>query len=500
MKKILLPIAAISLALLAGACGNTSKRTAQPAPGDTTKTDITASTPTPPTEEAPVDQSAGYQVIEALSKIYSDHPNTTGGFIGNERCPSFLEGMYFDGGTLVFQVRGDTAQARRTLEQAAGSSAFQLEQMKEGTYSEAQLKYIMNEINRRYDALPQNSLLRKNMNMWGTTAHHIHVQFIQNTPEARREFREKISDSPAIRFEGPEQPEVNETVGITETHGISLHPEYSVYSTRSDTASFLLINRSNRELMCGEHYFITYEDEQGTWRTLPINTFAVDIGYLVPPGDHHRFVAHLYPDIHRNKPGRYRFFYGARINETGRELNMMTEFRLTDNEQEVKQAVQLYPPSIDAPKTITEIIYIPPTGDREISTEALPKDTGLIGIHPVMLSSEVDNVGPDSIYQVVEEMPEFPGGMSALMEYIKTNIRYPETSRKNGVQGRVIVQFVVTKDGSIEQARVVRNINLELDEEALRVIRSMPRWKPGKQRGRIVKVKFTVPVTFRLDT
>lgn len=463
MKKILLPIASISLALLAGACGNASKRTAQPAPGDTTKTDTTASTPTPPTEEAPVDQSAGYQVIEALSKIYSDHPNVTDGFIGSSRCPSFLEGMYFDGGTLVFQVRGDTAQARRTLEQAAGSGAFQLEQMKEGTYSEAQLRKIIERISLRYETLPQNSLLRKNMNMWGTTAHHIHVQFIQNTPEARREFREKISDSPAIRFEGPEEPEVNETVGITETHGISLHPEYSVYSTRLDTASFLLINRSNRELMCGEHYSITYEDEQGTWRTLPINTFAVDIGYLVPPGGHHRFVAHLYPDIHRNKPGRYRFFYDVMINETGRKLNMMTEFRLTDNEQEVKQAVQLYPPSIDAPKTIAEIT-IPPTGDREISTEALPKDTGLIGIHPVMLSSEVDNVGPDSIYQVVEEMPEFPGGMSALMEYVKANIRYPEASRKANIQGRVIVQFVVTKDGSIEQEHVVRSINSELED------------------------------------
>lgn len=463
MKKILLPIAAISLALLAGACGNAPKRTAQPVPGDTTKTDTTASIPTPPTEEAAVDQSAGYQVIEALSKIYSDHPNTTGGFIGNERCPSFLEGMYFDGGTLVFQVRGDTILARRKLEMAAGSGAFRLEQVEEGTYSAARLKYIMNEINRRYDALPKDCFLKQNMCSWGASAHDIRVEFIYNTPEARREFREKLSDLPVIRFEGPEEPEPNPMTGVSETSGISLHPEYSVYSTRSDTASFLLINRSNRELMCGEHYFITYEDEQGTWRTLPINTFAVDIGYLVPPGDHHRFVAHLYPDIHRNKPGRYRFFYDVTIDETRRELNMMTEFRLTDNAQEVKRAVRM----------------------------EIPKDM------PIWRPDGTEINEDDMIYQVVEEMPEFPGGMPALMEYIKANIRYPETSRKNGVQGRVIVRFVVMKDGSIEQARVVRNINSELDEEALRIINSMPRWKPGKQDGKERNVEFTVPVTFR---
>lgn len=463
MKKILLPIAAISLALLAGACGNTSKRTAQPASGDTTKTDITASTPTPPTEEAPVDQSAGYQVIEALSKIYSDHPNTTGGFIGNERCPSFLEGMYFDGGTLVFQVRGDTILARRKLEMAAGSGAFRLEQVEEGTYSAARLKYIMNEINRRYDALPKDCFLRQNMCSWGASAHDIRVEFIYNTPEARREFREKLSDLPVIRFEGPEEPEPNPMTGISETSGISLHPEYSVYSTQAETATFVLLNQSSHRIECGESYSITYEDEKGTWRTLPTSNIFNAVAYAIQPGGHKVFKARLYPKVHPNKAGRYRYFHQISSGQHGVQLNMMAEFRLTDNAQEVKRAVRM----------------------------EIPKDM------PIWRPDGTEINEEDMIYQVVEEMPEFPGGMSALMEYIKTNIRYPETSRKNGVQGRVIVRFVVTKDGSIEQARVVRNINSELDEEALRVIRSMPRWKPGKQDGKEKNVEFTVPVTFR---
>ena len=356
----------LCLTLLTGACAG--RRNSTDATSDAAITDSIQQTSVDSTEECSVDQSAGWQVIEALSKAYSDEPNVINRFIGSSRCPSFLEGMYFDGATLVFQVRGDTVQARRTLEQAAGNGAFRLEQVTEETFSEMQLHKILVEINQRYKTLPQNSLLRRNMTMWGATAHHVYVQFIQNTPEARREFREKLSDSPAVRFDGPEEPEINGMVGITETQGISLHPEYSVYADTATTASFLLINRSSQELMCGEHYSITYEDEQGTWRTLPINTFANDIGYLVPPGDYHRFVARLYPDIHRNKPGRYRFFYDVTLNKEGRKLNMMTEFRLTDNGQEVRQAVKIQLPSSDKSQGDTiEIRYISPVSDRNAS-------------------------------------------------------------------------------------------------------------------------------------
>ena len=110
--------------------------------------------------------------------------------------------------------------------------------------------------------------------------------------------------------------------------------------------------------------------------------------------------------------------------------------------------------------------------------------------------SEVEE---QQIFQVVEEMPEFPGGMGECMKFLGKNIKYPTISQENGVQGRVIVQFVVNRDGSIVDPVVVRGVDPYLDKEALRVISTMPKWKPGKQRGKAVRVKYTVPVMFRLQ-
>ena len=103
------------------------------------------------------------------------------------------------------------------------------------------------------------------------------------------------------------------------------------------------------------------------------------------------------------------------------------------------------------------------------------------------------------IFQVVEEMPEFPGGMGECMKFIGKNIKYPTQAQENGIQGRVIVQMIVTKEGDIAEAKVVRSVDPLLDAEALRVINSMPKWKPGKQRGEAVNVKYTIPVMFRLS-
>ena len=104
------------------------------------------------------------------------------------------------------------------------------------------------------------------------------------------------------------------------------------------------------------------------------------------------------------------------------------------------------------------------------------------------------------VFEVAEEMPEFPGGgMSAFMDYIKTNMRYPASAKENGTQGRVTVQFVVDEDGSIKDSKVLRSVDKDMDAEALRLINIMPKWKPGRQKGQPVAVKFTVPVMFRLD-
>lgn len=107
--------------------------------------------------------------------------------------------------------------------------------------------------------------------------------------------------------------------------------------------------------------------------------------------------------------------------------------------------------------------------------------------------------GGEEVYEVVEKMPEFPdGGMSGLMKYLSANIRYPEAAHKAGTQGRVTVQFVVGKDGSIGNVSILRGVDSTLDAEAIRVISGMPKWKPGTQKGKPVNVRYTVPVMFRL--
>lgn len=108
-------------------------------------------------------------------------------------------------------------------------------------------------------------------------------------------------------------------------------------------------------------------------------------------------------------------------------------------------------------------------------------------------------VDENGVHQVCEEMPEFPGGMAECMKWLGKNINYPEDCKKEGVQGRVIVQFVVDKDGSIKDPTIARGVHPSLDKEALRVLSSMPNWKPGKQKGEAVKVRYTIPVMFKLQ-
>ena len=105
----------------------------------------------------------------------------------------------------------------------------------------------------------------------------------------------------------------------------------------------------------------------------------------------------------------------------------------------------------------------------------------------------------EEIFQVVEDDPQFPGGMAELMKFLQKNIKYPPVCQEQGIQGRVIVQFVVNTDGSIVDANVVKSVNPYLDKEALRVVGTMPKWQPGKQRGKAVRVRFTLPVNFRIQ-
>ena len=183
--------------------------------------------------------------------------------------------------------------------------------------------------------------------------------------------------------------------------------------------------------------------------------------------------------------------------DTGIETVIFEEEIIPITEQEQpKQA----PPPPEAPKVEEVLEIMDNDSEVEESTIQASDDTqAAVEVKYTPVEVEEEDVEEQQIFQVVEEMPEFPGGMSECMKFLSKNIKYPTISQENGVQGRVIVQFVVNRDGSIVDPVVVRGVDPYLDKEALRVIQMMPKWKPGKQRGKAVRVKYTVPVMFRLQ-
>lgn len=111
----------------------------------------------------------------------------------------------------------------------------------------------------------------------------------------------------------------------------------------------------------------------------------------------------------------------------------------------------------------------------------------------------VEKPKPEEIFTAVEQPPTFPGGEAAMMKWLSNNLRYPDAAQQNGISGRVIVSFVVEKDGSISQASVAKGVDKDLDAEAIRVVKKMPKWQPGKNNGQAVRTKFTLPVVFKLQ-
>ena len=183
--------------------------------------------------------------------------------------------------------------------------------------------------------------------------------------------------------------------------------------------------------------------------------------------------------------------------DTGIAELLFEEEIIPITEQEQKQAP---PPPPEAPKAEEIIQIVENDAEVEESTiQASDETDKAVEVKYVPVEVEEEEVEEQQIFQVVEEMPEFPGGMAECMKFLSKNIKYPPISAENGIQGRVIVQFVVNQDGSIVDPAVVRGVDSHLDKEALRVIQMMPKWKPGKQRGKAVRVKYTVPVMFRLQ-
>ncbi|NOY97536.1 MAG: energy transducer TonB, partial [Chlorobi bacterium] len=125
-------------------------------------------------------------------------------------------------------------------------------------------------------------------------------------------------------------------------------------------------------------------------------------------------------------------------------------------------------------------------------------DETIIDLPPVNLADEEEE-DDTQVFFIVEDMPEFPGGDLALRKFIANTIQYPVIAQENGIEGKVYVTFVVDKDGSVSNAKILRGVDPSIDKEALRVVSNLPRWKPGKQRGKPVRVSYTVPINFVLQ-
>ena len=187
------------------------------------------------------------------------------------------------------------------------------------------------------------------------------------------------------------------------------------------------------------------------------------------------------------------------ITDTGITEPVFEEEMIPITEQEEKQPEA--PPPPEAPK-MEEVLQIADNDANVVESSISSSEddnTQAVEIKYVPVEVEEEEPEEQQIFQVVEEMPEFPGGMAECLKFISKNIKYPPIAQESGIQGRVIIQFVVNQDGSIVDPVVMRTVDPYLDKEALRVIMMMPKWKPGKQRGKPVRVKYTVPVTFRLQ-
>ena len=198
-------------------------------------------------------------------------------------------------------------------------------------------------------------------------------------------------------------------------------------------------------------------------------------------------------------------FVGFEWSEREKKVTTDSGIQDVEFEEEIipiteQEQPQQAPPPPQAPPAEEVLNIIENDSQVEESTIQVSDDTqAAVEVKYTPVEVEEEEVDEQQIFQVVEENPEFPGGMKECMKFLNNNIKYPQISQENGVQGRVIVQFVVNADGTIVDPVVVRGVDPYLDKEALRVIKLMPKWKPGKQRGKAVRVRYTQPVLFRLN-
>ena len=175
------------------------------------------------------------------------------------------------------------------------------------------------------------------------------------------------------------------------------------------------------------------------------------------------------------------------------------EVTIDDEMVEITKQDEQKPQPVEVPKQTTQLEIV--QDDVEVEDIEINADVQQDEVIEEYVAPEVveEEVVEQEIFKIVEEMPAFPGGEAKLMEYVAKNVKYPQIARETGVQGRVYVNFVVEPDGSVSNVSVLRGIGGGCDEEAIRVVKSMPKWKPGKQRGKAVRVSYMLPVNFKLQ-
>lgn len=177
---------------------------------------------------------------------------------------------------------------------------------------------------------------------------------------------------------------------------------------------------------------------------------------------------------------------------------------ITEEEVEITRPEDTPPPPPPPPApVVAEVLTVVEdnveVADAEIMTSDDSQDAAQAQTYTPPAVVEEEEEDPNQVFSIVEDMPEFPGGEAALLKYIAQSIKYPVIAQENGIQGRVTVTFVIDQQGKAVEAQILRGVDPALDKEALRVIGTLPKWKPGKQRGKPVRVKYTVPVLFRLQ-
>lgn len=175
------------------------------------------------------------------------------------------------------------------------------------------------------------------------------------------------------------------------------------------------------------------------------------------------------------------------------------EVVLDEEMTEITKQEEQKPQPVELPKQTTQLEIVQDdveVEDIEINADVQQTEVIEEYVAPVI---EEEEVVEQEIFQIVEEMPEYPGGEKKLLEYVGKSVKYPQIARESGIQGRVFVNFVIEPDGSVSNVKVLRGIGGGCDEEAMRVIKSMAKWKPGKQRGKAVRVSYTLPVNFKLQ-